>query len=247
MSFEPLYDPLYSRALKACQDYLDQGEQCLAGKRRKVPDIGRVLRIAVPHGAILKAEHVLDESLFGYVNLTIQDADRNEPRSPRMFDPPYVVALILLTLPGGSLRFNDSTSKSSRKGKPENRRFYVSFGRGTNENISVLRIIYGASAGRQIHRNNLDDSSFHKDHRRHVLREIGDADVRNECKRARLSERARDHAINTACQHFKKAELKHPVAFSRFKLSQDEFRELLLRAFRVADSLSLRQMKANAS
>lgn len=231
-----MYSPLGVKGFRACLRFLDEAERYLSGRRKTLPTLTKVLRDAVPHGAIREAAIAPD----GSVNVVFEDADRNEERKPRKFDPLYFVALLLLTVPGGSFRFNDSSKGKSEGKVPEDRRLFLSFGRGANQNIRLLRIIYDASPGFQIHRiHSAENRRFHYDHRKSVLKEVGDQEVRNAKRRARHSDRGRNHAIETACKHLELRLAQNAAALSNLKLNSESFRSLLQRAFRLADKLHI--------
>lgn len=230
---EPLYSPLTVPGYQACIRYLDESERYLLGHLTTPPGISNVLENAIPHGAILAARLRTD----GYVDVVFEDADRGEERSPRILDPHYLVVLILLTLPGGSIRFNDSSKGKSKGKRPEDRRLFLSFGRGADQNIALLRIIYGASVGHQIHRiHSSTNALFHYDYRRAFLKEVGDSDVRNTKRKARHSERGRNAAIEAACKHLTAAK-KYGRTIPEAKLTGESFKLLLERAMSVADKL----------
>jgi len=234
---DPIYPALKKIAFDACLRYLEEGERFLLGDRKTPPDISSVIAKAIPHGAMLKAKHQKVGRDRGYIKLTFQDADRNEKRSPRLFDPPFLVALILLSLPGGSYRFNDSESKDVTEDAPELRRFFLSFGRGEDQNLALLRIIFDATPYRQVHRHR-SSRHGHYDYRRAWLQELGDVDVLKAKLKARPSERGREHAISIACKHLEKVQRNNLDTLPDNSLTPDSFRRLLHRAFNLADRMT---------
>lgn len=238
---DPIYAPISKRGWLACKKYYKEVERFLVGERKEPP---LELTEAIPHGSILEITvESSNHDVFGpKAFVTIKDDDRpSEKRSPRIFDLVYVPALLMLTAPGGSLRYNDSKSKIDSNGQPtpkNDRRLFLSFGRGAEQNIRVLRIIADALRGEQVHRKltNLD-SNFHYDHRKSALEAKLDDTTRRTRQSAGASRKGRAAAIRAAGAHFEKAKkLRGVEAVQHIAESRTGLEQELKRVFSLADA-----------
>jgi hypothetical protein len=240
---DPIYAPMKAEAYRACRTFYAQAEAYLNGASEP-PDIRSVLKAAIPHGSILEAElSEADDGLGPKVLAKIEDLDRpfeKDERSPRWFDPEYFPAVLMLTYVGGSLRFDDKRRKKDDQGNPTEpnlRRMIVSFGRGTDGNISILRVITDAPPGYQVHRINArTDKNYHYEYRRRALALRSDDRVRDDGRLTKTARRGRRHAIQLAGNHFDRAIAKGEV-LADLSLDRVQYEELLQEMFRVADEL----------
>jgi len=159
-----------------------------------------------------------------------------------------VPALLLLIAPGGSLRFNDSKSRKEKNGvqtPPDKRRFFVTFGRGQEQNIRLLRIITNAPKGRQVHRITVKfDPDYHYDYRKNCLDFVRDESVIKSGRPAGYSDKGREAAIESAGAHFERATERHGKAALRHLAdSQTSFKKLLRHCFDAADRLHAEQTR----
>jgi hypothetical protein len=243
---DPAYPIMSEEGVQACIKFYEDAKLYLSGRTNAAPRLDAVIAAAVPHAAILAVSLANDTDLFGPKALvSIEDADRPHERlkrKPRWFDPEFIPALLLLTAPGGSLRFNDSRGKTDSKGlptKPEDRRLLISFGRRQNQNIRILRVIANASAGSQIHRLTVAvDRSYHYDYRKNSLSEKQDESVIKYGKPAGYSGKGRAAAIGAAGEHFDRAAKRQgKAALSHLAKSRAGFEKLLRSSFDIADRL----------
>lgn len=242
-SGDPIYAPISEKGWAACMKYYEEVECFLAGKREDLPSLDLVAE-ALPHSSIVT--FTVEDSnydVFGpKVLVTIKDEDRRpEKRRPRLFDPVYFPPLLMLTAPGGSLRFNDSKATKDSNGQPiprDDRRLFLSFGRGADQNIRVLRIIADAAPGEQVHRRlSKLDRNFHYDHRKSALEAKRDDTVRKGRQSAGASRKGRQAAIRVAGQHYEKARKQRgPEAVQHIAKSRAEFEQTLKRVLSLADA-----------
>lgn len=252
---DPIYPVLGERGACACLKYYEDALRFLRGEADEPPSLEAVRSAAIPHGPIFELSLQDSEAtpdVFGpKVYVWIEDADRMEElfdRSPRWLDPEYVPVLLLLVAAGGSLRFNDSTSRKDKNGvatPPEKRRFFLAFGRGAEQNIRLLRIIADAPEGSQVHRRTQkSDPNFHYDHRKNCLEFKSDDSVIQSGRPAGYSGKGREAAIEAAGEHFERAAERHgPPALRHIADSPASFRELLGRCFEIADRLHAEQTR----
>ncbi|MGY4366914.1 hypothetical protein ACVW1A_002979 [Bradyrhizobium sp. LB1.3] len=241
---DPIYLPLSASACSACREYYDQVDRYLNRTSADLPPLDR-LSAELPHGAIQRIELASgQDDLFGPKALvTIVDEDRpRETRSPRIFDPEYVPAIVMMTAPGGSVRFNDSKSNKDKNGdvtRSNDRRFLLTFGRRAEQNIRLMRIIFDAPKGQQVHRIHRElDAGYHYDHRKSVLYLKSDDSVVQSGTPAGYSTKGRAAAIEAAGQHFDRAlKNKGLGAVSHIATTRVAFERELRRMFRSADDL----------
>lgn len=113
----------------------------------------------------------------------------------------------------------------------------VSFGRGGDENISLLRIIMNAPPGYQAYRHNSGaDKNYHYDYRRGALALRSDDGERANRHPAGASRRGRRDAMHIAGNHFERA-LANGAVVADPSLDRVQYEELLREMFRVADEL----------
>lgn len=238
---DPIYSPLPEAGCRACRDYYDRAQRYLDRMLPELPALSD-LSAQLPHGAIQKIEAGLGD-LFGPKALvTISDADRpRETRSPRIFDPEYVPAIVMMTAPGGSIRFNDSKPRNDKNGKatpPDDRRFLLTFGRRAEQNVRIMRVIFDAPKGQQVHRIHRELApDYHYDHRRSVLGLKSDNSIVRYGLPAGYSAKGRAAAIAAAGEHFERAAKKDSEAVLHIARTRLDFERELRRMFRLADSL----------
>ncbi|MET4239257.1 hypothetical protein [Bradyrhizobium sp. RT10b] len=250
---DPIYAPLPATSWMACLRYFEAVEGFLSGRTARMPALGAVAKIA--HGTILRVRSDrAKEDLFGPKTLVvIKDDDRpTEKRSPRIFDPVYVPALIMLSAAGGSFRFNDSTSKRDARGQPlknDDRRFYVSFGRRAGQNVRALRIISDPGPGQQVHRSIRElDANYHYDHRKSTMMLRRDDSARLARHSAGFSRKGRAAAIKAAGTHYERAiELRGRDCVQHLGKNRVEYERQLARAFALADEYHMALIKRRRS
>ncbi|WP_404559452.1 hypothetical protein [Bradyrhizobium ottawaense] len=250
---DPIYAPLPRASWRACLRYFGAVESFLAGRTDRMPRLGAIAKIT--HGTILSIRSDrAKEDIFGPKALiVIKDDDRpTERRRPRIFDPVYVPALLMLAAAGGSFRFNDSKSKQDAQGellKADDRRFYVSFGRRAGQNVRVLRIISDPGRGQQVHRSNRQlDSNYHYDHRKSTMTLRLDDSARSTGHSAGLSRKGRAAAIKAAGEHYERAiKLRGRECVQHLGKSRGEFERQLIRVFALADEFHMALVKRRRS
>lgn len=240
---DPIHSPISEKSWSACLKYFEEVERFLAQEKNEPPSLKQVVA-TLPQGSIVRVEVGKSKDVFGPKALvSIKDGDRpTEQRSPRIFDPVFVPLLLMMTAPGGSLRFNDTKGKNGADGNPiapDDRRLFVSFGRGAEQNIRVLRIIYDPKAGEQVHRVHRKlDPLFHYDHRKSALVAKSDDSVRGSGQSAGFSRKGRSAAINVAGEHYDKAvALRGANSVDHIAKTRGEFKRILKWALRLADDL----------
>lgn len=155
---------------------------------------------------------------------------------PRWFPPELYAAVLLTTAPGGSIRHNYKTKKKSADGdffERDERRSHLSFGRGADGNIRMLRVLTDAPRGMQVHRLEARrDSESHREYRPRALELRLDDDQHVKFGRAGYSIKGRKDAIELAAHHWQ-------VCLDRgwqlpTKISAEEFRDQLAWAWEVS-------------
>ncbi|MCK1717791.1 hypothetical protein [Bradyrhizobium sp. 141] len=250
---DPIYAPLSAADWKACLRYFEAVESFLAGRTTRMPALGAVAKIA--HGTILSIKiDRAKEDLFGpKAFVVIKDDDRpRERRRPRIFDPIYVPALLMLAAAGGSFRFNDSKSKRDARGqllREDDRRFYVSFGRRAGQNVRVLRIISDPRPGQQVHRSIRQfDANYHYDHRKSTMALRLDDSARSTQHSAGFSRKGRAAAIKAAGEHYERAiKLRGRDCVQHLGKSRGEYERQLTRMFALADECHMALVKLRRS
>lgn len=251
---DPIYAPLSKEGWTTCLRYFESVQNFLSGTTSKLPSLGSIAKL-LPHGTLISIdEERSKEDLFGPKALiVIKDDDRpREKRRPRIFDPVYVTALVMLAAAGGSYRFNDSKSKRDAYGQPTrtgDRRLFVSFGRRAKQNIRVLRIIADPRPGQQIHRIIRQlDSQFHYDHRQSTLVVRLDDSVGGGRHSAGFSRKGRAAAIKAAGEHYERAiQLRGRECVQHLGKSRAEYEKQLTRVFNLADDLHTKLVKRRRS
>ncbi|WP_156489883.1 hypothetical protein [Bradyrhizobium sp. DOA1] len=250
---DPIYAPLPATSWRVCLRYFEAVASFLAGRTDRMPRLGAIAKIA--HGTILsiKSDRT-KEDLFGPKALVvIKDDDRpTEKRRPRIFDPVYVPALLMLAAAGGSFRFNDSKPKRDAQGqllKADDRRFYVSFGRRAGQNVRVLRIISDPARGQQVHRSIRQfDANYHYDHRKSTMALRLDDSARSTGHSAGLSRKGRAAAIKAAGEHYERAiKLRGRDCVQHLGKSRGEYERQLTRVFALADEFHMALVKRRRS
>lgn len=241
---DPIYDPLSRGAFLACVRYYEEADRFLNGMRRKPPSIHSVLNLCVPHGSIFKAEigqpDEYGEKLLVWVE-DLEFAAEAKDVGPRWFPPEFFAGSILLTSPGGSIRHNYTTSKKVLDGNlvaRDKRRSHLTFGRGADQNIRLLRIFCDAKPGFQIHRRDSARISqdVHREYRPKALRPRYDEDARASFGRAGYSTKGQKSAFRAAALHWEAArELGRKLPDEN--LTGDGLRQRLIWAFDIADRL----------
>lgn len=122
---DPIYAPMKTKAYRACRKFYDQAKAYLNGTGGP-PNIKAVLEAAIPHGSILEAKlSGANDAQGSKVLAKIEDLDRpleKYDRSPRWFNPEHFPALLMLTYPGGSFRYDDKRPKKDHQGTPNGAR-----------------------------------------------------------------------------------------------------------------------------
>ncbi|MCP2214413.1 hypothetical protein [Bradyrhizobium diazoefficiens] len=250
---DPIYAPLPEKSWMACLRYFEAVESFLSGTATRVPSLGAIAKIV--HGTILSiSSDRAKVDLFGpKAFVVIKDDDRpTEKRRPRIFDPVYVPALLMLAAAGGSFRFNDSKSKRDAQGellKDDDRRFYVSFGRRAGQNVRALRIISDPRRGEQVHRINRQlDSNYHYDHRKSTMALRHDDSARSNRHFAGFSRKGRAAAIKAAGEHYERAiKLRQRDSVQHLGKSRGDYERQLARVFALADELHMALVKRRRS
>jgi len=250
---DPIYAPLSATDWRTCLRYFEAVECFLAGKIVRMPALGAIAKIA--HGTILSIRiDRTKEDLFGPKALVvIKDDDRpTEKRRPRIFDPIYVPALLMLAAAGGSFRFNDSKPKRDAQGqllREDDRRFYISFGRRAGQNVRVLRIISDPRAGHQVHRSIRQfDANYHYDYRKSTMSLRLDDSARSSQHSAGFSRKGRAAAIKAAGDHYERAiKLRGRDCVQHLGKSRGEYEKLLTRMFTLADECHMALVRLRRS
>lgn len=242
---DPIYDPMTEEAYRACLAFCGKAKSFLGGNS-EMPNVQDLIDVALPHGSFVKAKLDLrKEDQFGpKVLIKFEDADRlNEryKRKSRWFDPAYVPALLMLTYAGGSIRFNDKKPKKDKLGNltaDQDRRFFLTFGRGAGGNVAVLRIIKDALPGLQVHRKMAakGNRTFHYDYRLDALECKSDDEQRENDHPSGFSRKGRRVAIQIAGDHFERA-ISRREALADPLLTCALYEELMQKLFSLADEL----------
>lgn len=243
---DPIYPILSAEVVAACRAFYAAAVAFLDGQRDEPPSFPSLLTSG-PLGSIRKIEGpIAADDLYGPKALVfVLDEDRpseREKRRARWIDPEYVPAIIMLTAAGSSLRFNDSTPKKTKDGiqtPADARRFFLSFGRGQDQNIRLARIISNPGIGLQVHRRDSRlNRDFHYDLRRNSLEFKSDHSVPANRASAGFSAKGRSEAIKAAGKHYSlaqkadgKAEVLHLGA------SRAAYERELKEVFELADQL----------
>jgi hypothetical protein len=243
---DPIYPIISEEIVAACRSFYTEVKAFLAGQRDEPPSIS-CLSGTGPHGSIRKIEGpVAADDVYGPKALvSVYDEDRpseREERRPRWIDPEYVPAILMLTAPGGSLRFNDSTSRKTKDGvqtPAEARRFFLSFGRGQDQNIRVTRIISNPRTGLQVHRRDSRlNRLFHYDLRRNSLEFKSDESMPLNRYSAGFSVKGRSEAIKTAGAHYSLAQKREgKEKIHHLGATRAAFERELKEVFELADQL----------
>ncbi|HVZ52223.1 MAG TPA: hypothetical protein VG986_09670, partial [Pseudolabrys sp.] len=146
----------------------------------------------------------------------------------------------MLAYAGASFRFDDKRRKKDVQGNlidRNKRRMLVSFGRGSDGNVSVLRLIWDARLGYQVYRTGAKaDPTYHYEYRRATLDERTDDRVRSEGKLAKTARRGRQYAIRLAGSYLERA-LARGEQLAAPSLTRAQYEELLQEMFEIADQL----------
>lgn len=215
-------------ALRALEQYFCEAIEFLNRKRPHPPDARQFAEHDFSGSTVRETRYFSDGDL-PYVTCVIHD-DREPTRTriERKFDPWYFVALRLLELSGGRIRFDRSKNDQYH---------YLSFAgpKGKVGNHYLRRAIANTPwwCDTREERRSKDE---HYDYRRATFRRAAKWEIIEKGQKTRAASRTRDDAIRFAEMLFKN-DRRRDEAWSDFKFGARKYGKFLRLAFEIADAI----------
>jgi hypothetical protein len=225
---EIAYDAKSRAALTACREYLRQADVFLKADG-EMPDPSGLAEARFPLSTIHKARHGKDK-FWPFIAAVLHDVDApEEERNERKFDPWYFAAMRLMELPGGRFVFDRSQGRKF---------YYLAYvAPQTKEGRHYLRRIIANPSPRGDVRQDKSIKSTHHDYRRITLKATSKDEVWDQLgQETRGSSKTRQDAIRFAVDLF---DQQLNGTDNLLDLSREEYEQLLLKAFAVADRMHL--------
>lgn len=211
----PRCKPLDPRGVSQLVTYLEQAERHLRDSNAPPPDHAL---LCIPRDPMPVIEVGPDERDIMGVKVSV----RNPERKPRWFQPESVLCIQFLLAFGSGFTTNDNGSGFA----------YVAIFSGPDK-VSAGRIFTNAMPGEVVRQTDSEGNRIgHREQDPDYFHRVAMETLRDEGKPTKTPYRGRQHAIETACECFRKN-----IAKSGIKLTEEEYRSLLDRAFALHDAL----------